>query len=98
MEASYFFVKLIPSRPTFAMDMTPEERTIMEQHIVYWKAHMAKGNVVVFGPVMDMRGPYGMGVVKAANEEEVKAFTQNDPAAKINTYEFFPMRAVLPEA
>ena len=26
MEASYFFVKLIPSRPTFAMDMTPEER------------------------------------------------------------------------
>ena len=78
------------------MDMTAEERAIMEQHIVYWKEHMDKGKIVVFGPVMDMRGPYGIGILKAANEEEVKTFTQNDPAATINSYEFFPMRAVLP--
>lgn len=95
---SYFFLKLIPCRPTFAMDMTDEERAVMMQHIAYWKKWMTEGRVVVFGPVMDPAGPYGMGVVQAENEAEVAAFVANDPAAKINRYEFYPMRAVLPGA
>jgi uncharacterized protein len=57
---------------------------------------MSKGMVLVFGPVMDPKGPYGMGVIESDNEEQVKKFTEEDPASKINTYEFYPMRAVLP--
>ena len=74
--------------------MTHEERAIMQQHVVYWRDLMVKGMVIVFGPVMDPKVVYGLGVIEAENEHEVKAFIANDPANKINTYEFYPMRAV----
>ena len=92
----HYFLKLNPSRPTFAMDMTPEERTVMQEHAAYWRARMAEGQVVVFGPVMDPAGPFGMGVITAIDDAAVRNFTENDPAAKISRYEFFPMHAVLP--
>jgi uncharacterized protein YciI len=92
----HFFLKLIPCRPTFAMDMTDAERAVMQQHVAYWRGLMGEGRVVVFGPVMDPSGPYGMGVIEAADESEVQAFIAGDPAGKINTYEWYPMRAVLP--
>ncbi|MGH2566251.1 MAG: YciI family protein, partial [Ginsengibacter sp.] len=65
--------------------------------IVYWKDYMSKGMVIVFGPVMDPKGTYGMGIIEADNEEQVKKFNEGDPASKINNYEFYPMRAVLPD-
>lgn len=92
----HFFLKLNPCRPTFAMDMTADERVVMEQHVSYWRNQMAQGHVVIFGPVMDPNGPYGMGVIAAEDEAEVRAFIADDPASRINHYEFFAMRAVLP--
>jgi len=93
----HYFLKLIPPRPTFAQDMTDEERAIMQQHVAYWGALMSKGKVVVYGPVMDPAGVYGMGVVEAETEQELIDFMKNDPAATINRYEHCPMRAVTPE-
>lgn len=49
----------------------------------------------MFGPVMDPKGTYGLGVIAVENEEQVHAFIANDPASKINTYEFYPMRAIV---
>ena len=92
----HYFLKLIPNRPTFAQDMTDEEKAVMHQHVAYWGALMNEGNVVVYGPVMDPAGVYGMGVVEAENEEQLKRFLNNDPAATINQYEYYPMRAVIP--
>lgn len=92
----HFALKLIPCRPTFSQDMTPEERAIMQQHVVYWKGFMDKGLVLVFGPVIDPKGTYGLGIIEAENEEQVNSFIENDPASKINTYEFFPMLAIVP--
>jgi len=96
MDKKHFALKLLPCRPTFAQDMTPEERTIMQQHVVYWRGLMDKGKVLVFGPVMDPKAVYGLGIIEAESEEEVKDFIANDPATKINTYEYYPMRAVVP--
>jgi len=95
MDKKYFALKLVPCRPSFAQDMTPEERSIMQQHVAYWRDLMDKGMVIVFGPVMDPKGPYGLGVIAVDDEAEVTAFIANDPASKINTYEFYPMRAVV---
>jgi uncharacterized protein YciI len=95
MNKKHFALKLVPSRPTFAQDMTPEERSIMQQHSAYWREFMDKGMVIVFGPVMDPRGAYGLGVIEVDNEEQVHAFIKNDPASKINTYEYHPMLAVI---
>ena len=92
----HYFLKLNPSRPTFAQDMTDEERGIMQQHVGYWAELMNKGMVIVFGPVFDPAGAYGMGVVEVENEEQLRELTGNDPAAKINKYEYWPMRAITP--
>ena len=43
MDKKYYAVKLVPRRPTFAQDMTPEEREIMMAHSIYWRGMMAKG-------------------------------------------------------
>lgn len=95
---AHYFLKLIPCRPTFAFDMSPEEREVMQQHVDYWQKLMQAGKVVVYGPVMDPNGPYGMGVVEAEDDKAIGDFVAGDPASRINTYEFYPMRAVLPQA
>jgi len=97
MDKKYFAIKLIPSRPTFAQDMTPDERAIMMQHVSYWREFLDEGKLLVYGPVMDPKGAYGFGVMIAENEDEVKAFIAADPSGSINTFEFYPMRAVVKE-
>lgn len=92
----YFALKLVPCRPTFSQDMTPEERAIMQQHVAYWKGWMDKGFVLVYGPVIDPKGVYGLGVVGVETEEQVNELIANDPASQINTYEVYPMMAVVP--
>jgi uncharacterized protein YciI len=96
MDKNYFVVHLLPSRPDFAQTMTGEERSVMEKHKAYWKEKMEQGKVVVFGPVFDPKAIYGLGIIAVENEDEVKHFIQNDPAASINSYEYFPMMAIVP--
>ena len=79
------------------MDMTPDERTIMLAHRAYWDGWQAQGKVVVFGPVMDPKGPFGMGVVGVGTEEEVKQLIADDPAVSLVSGEYFSMTAVLPK-
>jgi len=97
MDKKYYAVKLIPCRPTFAQDMTPEEREIMKAHSTYWRGMMAKGSVLTFGPVLDPAGVYGLGIIIAENDEQVQAFMADDPATQINNYEFYQMLAVVKE-
>ena len=98
MSKKFFALKLIPPRPTFAQDMTSEERSIMQEHVGYWMDLMKQGKVIVFGPVLDPQSVYGLGVVVVDDEEEVKQMTLNDPAIKINRYEYYPMMAVTPQS
>ena len=97
MEKKYYFLKLIPKRPDFAQTMSDEERNIMLLHIAYWKDFLDKGFVVAYGPVMDPKGTYGIAIVAVNNEEQLHKLIENDPAGKINNYEFYPMRAVIRE-
>lgn len=97
MPKQYFVLHLLPSRPDFAQTMTDEERSIMMQHIGYWNELMSQGKVLVFGPVIDPKAVYGLGIICVDDEQEVKNFIAGDPAARINRYEYFPMRAVVPE-
>ena len=96
MDKQFYAVHLLPSRPDFILTMTDEERAIMVQHIAYWTKILKQGKVYAFGPVMDPKGPYGLGIVAVDNEQELKDFIANDPAGKINKYEYFPMKAVVP--
>ncbi|MGZ3750173.1 MAG: YciI family protein [Mucilaginibacter sp.] len=93
----HYFLKLNPCRPTFAQDMTDAERAIMQQHVAYWTEQMNRGTVIVFGPVLDPEAVYGIGVVEFENEDQLQEMIKNDPAANINQYEYYPMRAVTPK-
>jgi uncharacterized protein YciI len=93
-EQKHFFLKLNPPRPSFIMDMTEEEKEIMQQHVAYWSTLLNEGTAIVYGPVFDPKGGYGAGVVTVDNEEQLNRLIANDPANGLNTYEFYPMRAV----
>ncbi len=89
-----FFLKLNPPRPTFMLDMTTEERTIMLQHVSYWTSLLNEGIAIVFGPVFDPTGGYGAGIVSVDSDENLQQIIANDPANGLNHYEFYPMKAV----
>ena len=93
----YFFLRLNPPRPTFSQDMTLEERGIMQRHVAYWTDLLKKGKSLVFGPVLDPKGVYGVGVIAVESDEELDSLMANDPANGLNRYEFYPMRAMVPE-
>jgi hypothetical protein len=44
-----------------------------------------------------LTGVYGLGIVSAESEDQVKYLIANDPASKINRYEYHPMMALVPE-
>ena len=92
----YFFIRTNNPRPTFHLDMTPEERAIMEKHVAYWSEKAERGIAIVFGPVMDPKGVYGIGVYKVEDEAEMHRLLDGDPATELLKYEVTPMaRAVV---
>jgi uncharacterized protein YciI len=78
---AYFFCRLVPPRPTFMQTMSDEERKVMMAHSAYWKSLLDKGKAIVFGPVLDPAGGWGLGVFEGADEAEIRAFLADDPAA-----------------
>lgn len=77
--------RLTGMRPSFALDMTDEERAVMGQHAAYWQPYIASGQMVVFGPILDATGSWGLGVVEADNEDEIIAFAAADPVVTTGT-------------
>jgi uncharacterized protein YciI len=89
-----YFYKLISPRPTFPTDITPAEATVMQQHVAYWTDLMRKGLVVVFGPVADPHGAFGIAVLQLDERTDPSAIAANDPAIKANAgfrFEVHPM-------
>jgi uncharacterized protein len=88
-----FAFKLISPRPRFAHDMTEAERKVMVEHVAYWTSLMEKGIAVVYGPVLDPKGAWGLAVVETSTEAEARAIVSNDPVfkARLGTIEVHPM-------
>jgi len=80
-----FVFRLKAPRPSFALDMTDEERAIMARHAAHWQSLVDAGQMVVFGPVLDSTGSWGLGVVEAEDEEEIRAFAASDPVVTSGT-------------
>jgi uncharacterized protein YciI len=93
MAKQYFFFKLIPPRPTFAMDMDERERGLMMQHIQYFQKHFSEKQVLIYGPVMAAKGSFGMAVLHVEDEAEARGIAENDPTilAGLHTFEIYPM-------
>ena len=80
-----FVFRLIAPRPTFALDLTDDERAIMGRHAAHWAPYLESGRMVVFGPVLDGTGAWGLGVVEADDEDDLRAFAAADPAVTTGT-------------
>lgn len=65
--------------------MTDAERAIMRRHADHWRSRVEAGDMVVFGPVLDSTGSWGLGVVEADDEDELRAFAAADPVVTTGT-------------
>ena len=80
----YFLYKLIPPRTTFSKDITDVERELMQEHINYWKNLVDRRIAIVFGPVADPKGVYGLAIIETEDESIAQDIRINDPAVKHN--------------
>ena len=90
----YFLCRLLPPRPSFAKDMTPPEVKAMHELVAYWTDLLGKGKAIAFGPVMDPKGPWGVGIVSVRDKEELGELQANDPAIRARiglSYEAYAM-------
>ncbi|MGD0813819.1 MAG: YciI family protein [Verrucomicrobiota bacterium] len=97
----YYIFKLLPPRPDFAATMTPAELALMQTHSAYLKGFMDKGQILVFGPVLDPVGAYGLAVVRLPDDIAPDTIWSNDPVIKAQagfSYHIAPMlNAVFPQ-
>jgi len=77
--------RLQAPRPNFALDMTDEEREVMARHAAYWQPFIDSGQMVVFGPVLEQTGSWGLGVIEAEDEDELRQFAAADPVVTTGT-------------
>jgi hypothetical protein len=87
----YVFIRTNNPRPTFHLDMTPEEKDVMQRHVAYWTGYAERGVAVVFGPVLDPRGVYGIGVYRVDDVAHMHRLLADDPARGLLAYEVFEM-------
>ena len=77
-----FAFNLHPPRPSFADDMTDDEKAMMHRHVEYWQGLLADGVAVAFGPVLDPDGAYGLAVVEVSGQEQAERVIADDPAVR----------------
>lgn len=94
MAVEHYFFKLIPPRPTFPFDISGEEKALMDLHAAYFERCFDAGKLLVYGPVLDPEGAFGMAVLEVADEAEARQFAENDPSvlAGLNRWALYPMR------
>jgi uncharacterized protein YciI len=87
----YFVARLVAHRPDFPAGLTPEEAAVMQRHAAFLAEELARGTLVIAGPVLDANGVYGLGVFEAPSLDDARALIARDPAQSIGRYEISAM-------
>ena len=91
-----FLLKLFAPRPTFHLDITPEEMSVMQTHGAYWRGLLERGVAVAFGPVLQPGGSWGVALLYADDQAAADAIAAEDPAAKAGMHiEVYPMASLV---
>ena len=100
MDKQHYYFKLIPPRPTFPHDITPEEAALMNLHSAYFVQNFDAGRLLLYGPVMAPEGAFGLGILEVEDREEARQFGEDDPSVRagLNRFEFYPMRVAASRA
>ena len=57
----------------------------MARHAAHWQPLVDSGRMAVFGPVLDGTGSWGLGVVEAEDEQDLREFAARDPVVTSGT-------------
>lgn len=89
----YYLCKFIPPRADFLATMSADEQAWMKQHGAYMNQLLDQGLIVAHGPVIDEAGSYGVSLYQIADDQDIAAFTSQDPIVKngVGHYEHFNM-------
>jgi hypothetical protein len=77
---SWYLLRLIAERPDFAYTMTEDEQATMGRHSAYWRRHLDVGTALIFSPVADPAGPWGLCIAQAGDGHGVQELADADPA------------------
>ena len=83
--------------PEVLVGATPRRRSqaaIMQAHVAYCGKLLQAGKAIVFGPVADPLGVWGLGVLQLPDDADPQAIVADDPVMKANvgfTYQVMPM-------
>ncbi|PQK69550.1 hypothetical protein CG428_21720 [Pantoea ananatis] len=89
----HYLCKWIPPRSDFLATMSEDEKEWMTQHGAFLNDLLEKGVIVAHGPVMNGEGGYGVSLYSIPDDEDIAAFTSQDPVIKhgVGHYEHFVM-------
>lgn len=95
----FFLYRFVP-RPDFRETMTAAEKAVMHEHVAYWQALADKRTAVVFGPVDDPSGGWGVAIVEADGEEAADAIRAADPVVVngLGPVDVYPMITAITRA
>ncbi|SDN77391.1 SRPBCC domain-containing protein [Afipia sp. GAS231] len=78
----FFLFRLNPPRPAFPKDATAQELAVMQEHFAHWTKLSQAGTAIVYGPVDDPKGTWGVAIVRVADEGAARALAAGDPAIR----------------
>ncbi|MFR9801651.1 YciI family protein [Pseudonocardia sp. RS010] len=75
--------------------MDERESATMTEHAEYWRGLLEAGRAIVFGPVADPAGTWGLGIVDGGSPDDARALGEADPAvvSGVARFEVLPMRS-----
>ncbi|MFC0680074.1 YciI family protein [Lysobacter korlensis] len=77
---TWYLLRLFAARPDFAFTMTEAEQATMGRHADYWRRHLDDGTALIFSPVADPAGPWGLCIAQAQDRDAAQTLTDADPA------------------
>jgi len=91
----HYYVELLGTRNGWPDNMTAAEEQIMEEHYFYLRGLVAKGKVLLAGPVIEKR--FGLIILQVHSETEARHIMDNEPSVMkgVHIYTLTPMVASL---
>ncbi len=81
-DVKHFFGVIKPTRDDFITNSTKEDNRIMGEHFQYLKDLLAKGKLILAGPVLNEKKPMGILIFECGSFEEAEALLKNDPSVE----------------
>ena len=93
-----FYAIIKPYRDDFMTREVEEENKLMGDHFMYLKGLMEQGKLIIAGPTLIEKDPFGVYIFETETEQEAKDLLDNDPAVTAGiqiVQDFRPIRVSL---